>query len=563
MLYRSTLPRGWFHTWRAVLAGLAAAAPLGIAAAPKTVCTITINSPDERVAFERHLPRGDYRFVELVKQNQPDWFGQACRSGVQCDALIISGHFDDGSEFYTDRLGNRESLPMQALETASCSNSCSGVLAQVKEVYLFGCNTLKTEARHVAEGEILRSLTRSGLAVPEAQRVSAALNARYGQSNQDRLRAVFKDVPLLYGFSANAPLGHVAGPLLDRYFETAPAGEVASGRPSETLLKLFGPASMIASAGLTASDPNQRFRQDMCAFADARPAQAAKVAFLHHVLQRDVTEVRMFLTHIERYAHSISPADRAEPEVAAAMARIRNDHATRDRFLAFARDVDQAAVQVRMMALARAVEWLTPEQEHASFLEMLADRIARGDFGKTEVDLACAAPQGPNPGEAVHALKALAATSLQAGNVSHSAALACLGDRDAHGRVVQALVSSNDNDVAMAQAYFRHRRLSDTGELRTIASGIGRMTTASAQVRALEALARQRLADPQSLKEIADLFPRANSLEVQRAIAGILIRSDYRSLGAVELARSLRQHRIKSPDGGDVIDMLIRLLQMT
>jgi hypothetical protein len=87
------------------------------------------------------------------------------------------------------------------------------------------------------------------------------------------------------------------------------------------------------------------------------------------------------------------------------------------------------------------------------------------------------------------------------------------------------------------------------------------MTAAGAQVRALETLAKQRLADPQSLQEIARLFTQARSLQVQRAIAGILIRSDYKVLARAELARSLQQHRLKSPDGQDVIDMLIRLLQ--
>ncbi|MBL0090807.1 MAG: hypothetical protein IPP44_30655 [Ideonella sp.] len=45
------------------------------------------------------------------------------------------------------------------------------------------------------------------------------------------------------------------------------------------------------------------------------------------------------------------------------------------------------------------------------------------------------------------------------------------------------------------------------GELRSVASGIARILAAAAQVRALETLARQRLADPQSLLEIARLFP--------------------------------------------------------
>ena len=87
------------------------------------------------------------------------------------------------------------------------------------------------------------------------------------------------------------------------------------------------------------------------------------------------------------------------------------------------------------------------------------------------------------------------------------------------------------------------------------------MTASGAQVRALETLAKQRLADPQSLQEIARLFPLARSLEVQRAIAGILIRADTTLLPRADLARSLRQHRLKSPDGNDVIEVLIRLLQ--
>jgi len=48
---------------------------------------------------------------------------------------------------------------------------------------------------------------------------------------------------------------------------------------------------------------------------------------------------------------------------------------------------------------------------------------------------------------------------------------------------------------------------------------------------------------------------------VQRAIASVLIRSDYRVLGAADLARSLKTYRLKSPDGNDVIDALIRVLQ--
>ena len=51
------------------------------------------------------------------------------------------------------------------------------------------------------------------------------------------------------------------------------------------------------------------------------------------------------------------------------------------------------------------------------------------------------------------------------------------------------------------------------------------------------------------------------TLEAQRAIAGILIRADYRMLARADLARTLSQHRLKSRSGSDVIDVLIRLLR--
>ena len=526
----------------------------------KTVCTVTINSSDEKDAFVRHLPRGEYRHVELVQRGQADWLGAARRSGVVCDALIISGHFDDGTEFYTDRFDDREFLTMHELQQASCSAPAKALFSQLKEVYLFGCNTLKSEPRYGASGEVTRSLLRSGHTHADAERVSTLLSERYGQSNRDRLRHVFKDVPVLYGFSSKAPLGRFAGPLLERYFQSAPAGEVASGRVSPTLLKLFGPSSMIAVAGLTNADPHAGFQRDVCGFADERPSQVQRLAFLHQVLQRDITQVRMMLDQLERYVASISPAQRLEPEVAAALAAIENDHATRDRFLVFARDADQAEVLTRMMAFAGNLKWLSPMQERAELLRMISTRMARDSLGLHEVDLVCASAAVGDPAEAQ---QVLATGAARWAKVAHSAVLACLGHAEAHQRTLLALTSARDDDLAIAQVYLRHRSLVGATEVRLVTAGIRRMGAGEAQVRALETLARQRLADPQSLQEIADLFPLARSLDAQRAIAGILIRADHRSLARADLLRNLRQHRVKSSDGNDVIDALIRVLQTT
>jgi hypothetical protein len=324
------------------------------------------------------------------------------------------------------------------------------------------------------------------------------------------------------------------------------------------LLSLFAPSSMVAVEGLTDADPNADFRADVCGLADEKPLPAQKIAFMHTLLQRETSDVRMVLDHLERFAASIVPAQRRLPEVAVALAAIESDHRSRDRFLAFARDADEAAVQTRMMALARTLGWLSPVQERAEFMRMVAGRMSRGSLSASEVDLICSTHPGGEPGEA----RQLQATgAARTADVTHAAALACVGSTESHERTVRALSSPRHEDVTIAQIYLRHRPLSAVAELRVLTENIGRMAAGDAQVRALETLARQHLADPQSLQEIAGLFPRVRSLEAQRAIAGILIRADCRMLARADLARTLSQHRLKSPDGSDVIDVLIRLLR--
>jgi hypothetical protein len=112
------------------------------AAEKKTVCTITVNSSDEKDAMRARLPKGEYEFVELVEKGRPDWLRGACERKIQCDALVISGHFNAGEDFYSDKIETREHLRMDELERASCSGSCPGLFSRLKEVYLFGCESL-------------------------------------------------------------------------------------------------------------------------------------------------------------------------------------------------------------------------------------------------------------------------------------------------------------------------------------------------------------------------------------------------------------------------------------
>lgn len=189
---------------------------------------------------------------------------------------------------------------------------------------------------------------------------------------------------------------------------------------------------------------------------------------------------------------------------------------------------------------------------------MIGERLAGNSVTAADVDLVCALNKDGDLGQELHRLQV---SPAQAGKLPHAAVLACLGSAEGHARVLRALTSPNDEDVQIAQVYLHHRPLADATELRTVATGIARMKGTDAQVRALDTLARHQLSDRESLEELTGLYPRAKSVDVQRAIAGILIRADYRAIATPELVRALRQYRLKPSNGEDLIDVLIRRLQ--
>ena len=97
---------------------LAAAWPDGAHADKKTVCTITVNSADEKEAFRRSLPPDKFQFVELVERGRPDWLASACQQRIRCDVLVISGHYDGGNEFFSEHVEASEFLPVDEMERA-------------------------------------------------------------------------------------------------------------------------------------------------------------------------------------------------------------------------------------------------------------------------------------------------------------------------------------------------------------------------------------------------------------------------------------------------------------
>jgi len=514
-------------------------APAGMAFAglaradePKTVCSITVNSPDERDAFRKHLPPGKYKFVELLDRKHDEWMGQACERHVQCDVLVISGHFNAGETFYSDKVDVEASLKMDELERASCSRSCPSVFAHLKEVYLFGCESLN----------------------PDASRYASA----YGESGRERMRRVFSNVPVIYGFSSAAPVGPTASMLLGRYFSAGGASEVGSGHASERLLRVFGRNHMVAIRGARDSDPGASERRQICEFFDDRETPAAKLHSIHMMVRNDPELGRKYLARIENLLTSLTEAQRDDPQFRYRLAEMGADDETRDRFLALAHASHPYGVRARMVRLAARIGWLQPQAEHDELAALVSDMLAARSVGFGEVDLACTLnDDGALKGE----LTRVSARGDAARGVGGAAVLACLGSDTARARVLAALASPDDKDVEIAQAYLQHHPVEDPAEVRALAAEVMSMPPSDAQVRALGALARLHIADRGILDELGRAFAQAKTVQVQRAIAEVFIRSDPDALRGSGLAGVLRSHRLKSPDGRpDLIDTLLSSL---
>jgi len=428
----------------------------------------------------------------------------------------------------------------------------------MKEVYLFGCNTLNPEAFHSTSEAIARILAQSGHSPADAERLARALSVRYADSSRDRMRHIFKDVPAIYGFSSAAPLGPAAAALLDRYFQSGGTRDIASGRAGPRILSYFAGHSLTMTRGSTDADSNAGFRRDVCQFFDDRMSTEQKLDFVRRLLNRDMAEVHMFLDRIENYATSWIDTARQTPAAARALDEIANDQPARDRYLDFARKSGQPAVRARMIALAHRFGWLTASERHVELVRLLNDQLTRADVGSSDVELVCVLNREYQLDDTLAALQ----TTTENGT-GGAGILACLGSPDGRAQILQALTSPREADVQIAQVYLRHHPIADRNELQDLVSRIAGMPDSDTQVRALNALAHHRLADRESLEVLTRLFPLAGSINVQRAIAGVLIRADYDQIAKPELLQALREHRLESPDGPDLIDVLIRRLQVS
>ena len=485
-------------TRRAALAAvlaLAFCAALDVRAAgagTKTVCTITVNSDDEKEAFRRRLPRGEYRFVELVERGRRDWLAASCEKAIACDLLVISGHFNAGDSFYSDKVGGADYLRVEELERASCSGSCPALFSRLKEVYLFGCESLNPDASRYASSS--------------------------GDSGRGRMQRIFADVPVIYGFSAGAPVGPMAAMLLDRFFDGG-ASEVGSGRASARLLRTFAGNGLVATRGVGDADLDRRRN---CMFLDARLAPARKLASIHALMQRDMRAAGASFERIDRLLASLSEAELQAPDFLQVLAAISADDATRERYLAALRATRPPPLRARMIALAGTFGWLSPGAQRAELARMVDEMLASPGLGFADVGVVCALPDASALGVLLATVLSPAAGPIR---TAMAAVQACAGDPAARARALAGLSSVDEREVQVAQSYLRERPASDAVELRALAHAIASMPAGGAQARALDALGRMHIVDEEILERLTRLSAATPSAAVRRAVTEVFLRA--------------------------------------
>jgi len=427
-----------------------------------------------------------------VEAGRRDWLAASCEKAIACDVLVISGHFNAGDVFYSDKVAGADFLRVDELERASCSGSCPMLFSRLKEVYLFGCESLN----------------------PDASRYTSS----YGDSGRGRMQRIFAHVPVIYGFSAAAPVGPVAAMLLDRYFDGG-ARDVGSGRASPRLLRTFAPHGLVATRGVGDADVDRR---RSCMFFDARLAPARKLASIHALMQQDMRAAGASFERIDRLLASLTEAELLAPDFLQVLAEISADDATRTRYLAALRATLQPPLRVRMIALAGTFGWLAAGAQRAELARMIDGMLASPAIGFADVGVVCALP---NASGLRGLLAAARPPASGAGRTAMAAIQACAGDPAARARALEGLASADEREVQVAQAYLRERPASDAVEQRTLAHAIAAMPAGGAQARALDALGRLHIVDGEILERLTRLSAATPSAAVRRAVAEVFLRS--------------------------------------
>ncbi|MCU0257363.1 MAG: hypothetical protein MUF60_11555 [Vicinamibacterales bacterium] len=360
----------------------------GRAGGDTTICTITINSSDEVRALRAAAPSA--RFVELTDfasggDQKSGWLGRACEAGIQCDVLLISGHF--ANTFFGE---SAFELPLRELEREACGHRCPGVLSRPRVVFLFGCNTLAAKDTDRRSPEAYRALLiGDGLQPRFADRVVALRYGPLGEETRERMRKVFGLQAVLLGFSSVGPVGAVAGPVfraylrdvradLHRLFDEPSPGPRERRRLERAWLSAF--AGMNPAAATGAESPTA----DECAFDDLDAPRAERLRRAERLMAADP------LRYTLRVWDFLRAQDGWEPSERAVLDRLRDQREARRQVLAVLPHLTNSlGAYFSALRLARFLGWME-EQDYARRRDARVRALLADGASAAERDFLCA-----------------------------------------------------------------------------------------------------------------------------------------------------------------------------
>ena len=348
-----------------------------------TVCSITINSDDEIRMFQKYLPASQFRFVELTDHARMtpatadgSWFGNACESGVHCDMLVLSAHFGNtwAGDYGTTFAGRSGiSLPLPELEQQRCEQTCSGILGNPLEVFLFGCKTLNDDSAAALSSNDLALLGRHDLPPASAARVlDEAENGGEDSSSLRRMQFVFGGVPRLYGFTQVAPAGVRMAPLLEKYLQGV--GDYAAhlrelrqkAHSNPTNIKLeraLEPTCFTQAGGLDPKGADYARSAEACFLSDDRNPVPQRRAHVDRLLggPRFLGSLSAIGSFLRRH-----PPTAFEPAATGATAIVEPDQrGTRGVARELLAGLDSPILRLELLRISRSMSWVSPTEELA------------------------------------------------------------------------------------------------------------------------------------------------------------------------------------------------------
>jgi hypothetical protein len=430
---------------------------------PRTVCSATLHSEDEIATLRAHLPEDEFRFVELTEleagggeRSSDDWLGAACRSGIRCDVLVVSGHF--GGSFFGD---SGRTLSLADLEAHACHDDCSGILADPTEVFLLGCNTAASKAGdHRSPDEYLRVLREDGIPRRSAERIVESRYGPLGTSFRARMERVFAGVPHLYGFGSVAPAGPTAAAALGRYLGKVLEGSrsygahlerMASGdrRENRALARAFRHTTFVESAGMSTEGEAASQRELVCSLYDeTRPAEDRLEVV------ETMAEDPAFLTYvpsIERFFGEHPRWSLRGPRAEAVLGRLAGMSRPRAALLERLETLDAPTLRSELAGVAASLGWIDRSRHQRIARQAVVDLLDR-DMGLEEQNTIC--ELAPTAGGAELREEELAEGLFSSETAARYAAraLLCVEPRDPALRARMALALDDERWEVRARA---------------------------------------------------------------------------------------------------------------